>query len=593
MSRRILNIFLFALFLFGFYWQNGVAIHDHLNEKPEDKYSAEFNKQASENHDSDALKEQETVELAERFILTGKDMLSIGKYKSALWNFDRSYNYQPLNPENLESRAKCHLKMENYTFAFLDANEALKFDPDNKSARKTKVMAMIGLKRRSEAIIHEIEKTNDIQLIEKYKDAVTQTEQNDQDDMDDILHEANINFAMNECQAALTLYNKVLPHLLYGSKLYTDALTHRLKSLHCLKRVPEAYLDATELLELATDDKFLYHTMRAMLLLDLDRVESIAEFDKVIELDQDKDRAEKVKDIMAGAKMEMHRRRQLILDRAASGIPTSQNKITELIIEPAKQLNNFITIKAADGKKYEAKTFDDLMELLSSYHSRITRVTLNKVTFDKDFVHVLTTVDSVLWTGILNVQYCDFTELSQKEVLNLFRHTLKPESLYLIDNVGLTSDTLNKAFKEHLLDCTLVLFGDETDDMELDPKALVDFLHRPTGQITGLQRLMINPEFIDGGVNKFVEKIVVRFHTDTEPAPFLLQFTKVISLLFPSGTAIVNAQTKEWLAHETFDEPSLKGFVKQTTLRRYANKENGVPHGPPVAVPVPQAQEDE
>ncbi|KAI1708976.1 hypothetical protein Ddc_14121 [Ditylenchus destructor] len=132
--------------------------------------------------------------------------------------------------------------------------------------------------------------------------------------------------------------------------------------------------------------------------------------------------------------------------------------------------------------------------------------------------------------------------------------------------------------------------------MELDPDALVDFLHRPTGQLLGLQRLMINPEFIDGGVNSFVEKIVLRFQSDTAPARFLLQFTKIISLLYPSGTAIVNSQTNEWLAHETFDEPSLKGFVKQTTLRRYAKKENdelySVPQTP-VAVPVPKAQKDE
>lgn len=67
-------------------------------------------------------------------------------------------------------------------------------------------------------------------------------------------------------------------------------------------------------------------------------------------------------------------------------------------------------------------------------------------------------------------------------------------------------------------------------------------------------------------------------------------------MLFPSGSAIVNTGTKELLAHETYDEPSLKGFVKQTTLRRYAKKENDELYSVPLAsvrVSVPQAQEDE
>ncbi|KAI1708971.1 hypothetical protein Ddc_14116 [Ditylenchus destructor] len=580
MSSKTPNIFMFTLFLFGFSGINGTATDDHWHEKPAEKYSAKLNEQTLEDNDLNALREREAVDMAERLHMSGKDLFSVGNYKQAIWNFDESYKYQPLNPKNLESRAKCHLKMENYSFAFVDANEALNFDPDSKSARQTKVLAMIKLKRRSEAIIHEIEKINDPQLVEKYKDAVTQTDHRSNNktfSTEEILEEAQSDFDEQDYQAALELYNKVLPHLPYASELYKNALKHRMKSLNHLKRTAETYADVTELLELAAaDDKLEYHTMRAILLLDLDRVESIAEFEKVIELDHDKERAQKVKDIMAGAKMEMHQKRQLILDRAASGIPTSDNKIVELIIKQTEQPGNFITVMAANGKKYEVESFDSLMELLFSYHSRITRATFSGVSFNKEFIHMITSVDKVLWSGILRLDNCDFTQLSQKEILNLFRHTLKPESLYLIlPNDGLTSDAINQAIKYRLLDCTLIIFGDDSEDMELDADELVDFLHRPTTQIIGMQRIITNPEFIDGGVNSFVDKIIKRFQSDTEPAPFLLQFTKITSLPFPSGTAILNSRTDELLVHETYDDPgyTVGEFVKQTALRRKPKNE--------------------
>lgn len=53
---------------------------------------------------------------------------------------------------------------------------------------------------------------------------------------EEILEEAQSDFDEQDYQAALELYNKVLPHLLYGSELYRNALKYRMKSLNHLKR---------------------------------------------------------------------------------------------------------------------------------------------------------------------------------------------------------------------------------------------------------------------------------------------------------------------------------------------------------------------
>ncbi|KAI1701429.1 hypothetical protein DdX_16108 [Ditylenchus destructor] len=305
--------------------------------------------------------------------------------------------------------------MESYALAFVDAEETLRFDLDNKSAKKTKVLAMIGLKRRPEAIIHHIEKINDTQLTDKYKGLMTQT-------------------------ANSRIFKK-------DSTLLDESIL----------MIAESYVDATELLELSTDEKFEYHSMKGMFLLDLERaIEAIAEFDKVIELDPDKNRAEQIKGLMSKLKADLVRQetlrnRQLILDAASAGIPPAESKIAELIIGPTYFLpNNFITVKAADGKKYEAKSSAVLMGLLLPYKYQITRATFSGVVFDHEFIHVLTSVDNVLWTGIFRMENCDFTKLSEREILDLFRTALKPESLSLIQNSGLTSDILNKAIKDQL-----------------------------------------------------------------------------------------------------------------------------------------------
>ncbi|KAI1707799.1 hypothetical protein Ddc_14672 [Ditylenchus destructor] len=568
-------IFLFALCFFGIF-ETSATTEEHSNENPADKYKAEFNEQSSQNQDTEAAKDQAAVNLAEKLLLTGKDALTIGDYKRALWCFDESYKYQPLNPENLAARAYCHLKMESYALAFVDAEETLKVDLDNKSAMKTKVLAMIGLQRRPEAIIHHIEKINDTQLTDKYKNVTAQTELNSEDKplmLDEILQEAKSNFDSKNFQAALALYNKVLPHLAYGSKLYMDALKNRMGSLSNLRRMAESYVDATELLELATDEQFEYHSMRGMFLLNLERAnEAVAEFDKVIELDPDENRAEHIKGLMAKlradlVRQENLRKRQLILDSASSGIPPAESKIAELIIGPTYFMpNNFITVKAADGKKYEAKTFAVLIGLLSPYKYQITRVTFSGIVFDHEFIHVLTSVDNVLWTGIFRMESCDFTKLSENEILDLFRNTLKPESLSLIQNSGLTSDILNKAIKEHLLDCSLAIIGDDTDELRLNPEELVEFLHRPARR--ALAVLTINPKFIDGGVINFVEKIVERFHSDATPVSFHLQLTKVIDLPLLSDTPLENTRTNELLSKEILEVVS----VRQTILKRYRKK---------------------
>ncbi|KAI1705254.1 hypothetical protein DdX_13722 [Ditylenchus destructor] len=212
---------------------------------------------------------------------------------------------------------------------------------------------------------------------------------------------------------------------------------------------------------------------------------------------------------------------------APPGIPTGDSRITELFIHPMG-----FEATSGDGKVYEGD-YDSLVELLYTYRYRITRVQFFAVSFSHEFVNILTSAGRNLFSGKIRLGQCDFTPLSDDDILDLFRNTLVPESLAFMQDKGISSGVLNKAISEGVLDCELAILGDAEDDIRLNPEELIDFLHRPVNKSRvgqGRAFLALRPEFIDGGVEAFVEKLVKRFQTDTSPAPFRLQLSKEVEL---------------------------------------------------------------
>ncbi|KAI1710939.1 hypothetical protein Ddc_13202 [Ditylenchus destructor] len=547
------------------------TLDDHDNEDPVAKYTAELNQQVS-----DEVSEEDRNEAAafraEKMLLLGKDALESGDWKRALICFDQAYEHQPFNVENLAARAYCHLKMESFYLSFLDANEALKLNPLNRWAQTTKVHCLIGVKRHPQAVVHEIEKIDDTelvaQLLEQYK--LTLAERDESNAVFDravtlkLMIEFKENFDKNNFSKTIELVDKVLPHLPYNETFYKGSLVYRVMSLKALERWPHAYMDATELLELDTvTEKHQHHKVIVDVLTGMGRFEVIAEMERMMEVHPNKDKIGAALKYLSKAKMDLSRKYETILDNTPSGIPSAGSKITELVVGPTQY-----QVTSADGKKYVAES-DSLEELLQSYHSKITRVVFVRISFDPKFIDTLASMDSVLWTGNIRIAYCDFRWLTEDEIMEMFRNTIRPEYTMFISNVGLTSEMFNKAIKEHILDCDLAIVEEKQTEIQLDPNALLEFLHRPVPKNGERQRnfLSVQPECIEGGLPAFVEQIVEHFKTDSDPVSFRLQITSDVEML-PGETSLENPWTGEFLAQDTLRMAD----TVATTLNRYQKK---------------------
>ncbi|KAI1702166.1 hypothetical protein Ddc_17256 [Ditylenchus destructor] len=243
---------------------------------------------------------------------------------------------------------------------------------------------------------------------------------------------------------------------------------------------------------------------------------------------------------------------------------SNQNRqLFELTIGPTPEHpDNIISVKSTTGNAVKIQSFELLAYILKELHTKILTVTWTGVGFSKNFVRLINEVDNVLWTGMVRIANCDFTDLSQNEILDVFRHTVKPASLSFIRNPGLSSDILNKAIEDDIFTCSLAIIGDESDGIRLKPEALLRFLHRRSCRHT---LLTIDPAFVEDGITKLVEEILKRFHSDTEPFSFKLLLTRAVSLPLLAGSPYNNTATDEYLSHEEFEIAS----IRKTLVRRY------------------------
>ncbi|KAI1707241.1 hypothetical protein Ddc_14941 [Ditylenchus destructor] len=250
--------------------------------------------------------------------------------------------------------------------------------------------------------------------------------------------------------------------------------------------------------------------------------------------------------------------------------PADENQIVELVVGPTHFLpENFISLKMSNGKKYKFKTASALVHMLKSYQDQhtqgITHTTFSGVTFNNDFVRLLRAVNSGLWTGgMIQVVGCDFGMLSDAQIGDLFRKTLKPTSLSLVDSIGLSSDVLNTGIRDHLFGDSLAIIGDSkiTGQLQLDPDVLVRFLHEPEGPPKHAI-LTVNPAYIDGGGEILEAKIVERFLTNHKVS-FHVGFTSNIKLPLLSDNPRYDTFNNELLSQEELD----LGPVKRTIIKR-------------------------
>ncbi|KAI1704608.1 hypothetical protein DdX_14104 [Ditylenchus destructor] len=163
--------------------------------------------------------------------------------------------------------------------------------------------------------------------------------------------------------------------------------------------------------------------------------------------------------------------------------PATDNQIVELIVGPTHFLpENYLSVKSSNGSSY------------------------------KSLIYILEILDYIWTSG----------------------HTLKPESLSLVDNVGLTSDLLNAGIHDHIFGDSLAINGDPqiTGQLLLNPDVLVTFLHEPQSPPKHAI-LTVNPEYIDGGVQDLEAKTVERFKTNITHVSFKSNF---LSPIRPSTT---------------------------------------------------------
>ncbi|KAI1711608.1 hypothetical protein DdX_10070 [Ditylenchus destructor] len=237
----------------------------------------------------------------------------------------------------------------------------------------------------------------------------------------------------------------------------------------------------------------------------------------------------------------------------------SNDEVVEVIFGDAvKNSNQFFRVRTADGILFKATSVDTVFNFFLLYKSKVTHVNFFHVMINTDLIRMMKLADKLLWTGIVHIEDCNFDLLREEEILDFFQNVIRPEALSLQNNDYLPNEVLNTAIKDHLLDSNLAFLGEDSLNVTLNAYYLLDYLHRPGANLT------INPEFINGGLSLFVEEMIERFVSDTEPVPFTFQLTNDIELLLV-GEPLENPVTQELLEQSTIEEAS----VKRTVLRRY------------------------
>jgi tetratricopeptide (TPR) repeat protein len=72
---------------------------------------------------------------AEEFKEKGNDLFKKNKYEEAILWYSKAVAADPANPVYLANRAQCHIKLENYGTALIDASHAIKVDPSYTKVR--------------------------------------------------------------------------------------------------------------------------------------------------------------------------------------------------------------------------------------------------------------------------------------------------------------------------------------------------------------------------------------------------------------------------------------------------------------------------
>ncbi|KAI1707794.1 hypothetical protein Ddc_14666 [Ditylenchus destructor] len=564
---HIVNIF-FILCLLKITFVVG-SREDHWNEDPAYKYMAGSNNKTLE--DAEPATKDQMKNLAVKFHLMGIDALSAKHYKRALHLFTESYKCLPLNPQNLALRASCHMKMEktgaenpfqildshvvSASLAYLDAQEALYLDPENEIAQNAKIEAMVSLNRRPEE-----KKLTKGQFTEQVGNTVEWPEQDGETlSREEILEEADDNFENKDYETAVGLYNLAMPRLSYGSESHIGALRKRAAALKFLDRHLDAYCDIVEALDfdLRESQKYDFRALKGVVLLELGRYEAIADFEKASAYDPSDEWAiTKFQELISRSRKYFAYQRSLLLDN----FEKAKGNIAEITMGPTSEFESIykssIThrVNFEDGTSAEFKEVDDLLELLTLYHfvraehsseppSRISRVTFSAIILD-NFVPMFFGIGGVLPTDILTMEQCvfSFSKLSDDEFLDMIRNIFRPQLLTLGKSVGLSNERLNKWIS--LLECKLMILGEDEDLHQLDPNGLIDFLHKGRD---GDQEayLTIQSEYIDGGVEDFVEKIIKRFKSDIRPVKFMVNLTEDDDLPIMEENPLENANTGE------------------------------------------------
>ncbi|KAI1701422.1 hypothetical protein DdX_16100 [Ditylenchus destructor] len=540
----------------------------HENEDPAYKYMAGSNNKTFED-DEPAIRDQMT-NLAVKFHLMGIGALSAKHYMRALHMFTESYKCLPLNPQNLALRASCYMKVGNASLAYLDAQEALYLDPENEIAKNAKIEAMFQLNRRPEGIFRTSMSLTKEQFTEQIGNTVEWPEKDGESlSKEEILKEADDNWQKNDYQTAVGLYNLAMPRLTYGSKSHIAALLNRAIALEDLGRYLDAYFDLVEALDfdLGESQKYAFRSLKAMVLQKMRRYEAISDFEKASALDPSGKLELQFQGFISHIKKYFTDQRALLL----TNFEKAKGNIAEISMGPTSEFQLIITVKFGDGKTTELKEADELLELLTLYYfvraehsfeppSRISRLKIYGIVLF-DFVPIFSGIDQVLRTEVLILEQCDFLKLSDDQFFDMIRLIFRPQVLTLDNSYDLSNERLNKWIS--LLDCLLIILGDDKGLYQLDPDRLIDFLHRGRdGDEEAV--LTIEPEYIDGGVEAFVEKIVKRFKSDTTPVEFLLNFTGIIELPFMEENPLENSNTGEMLTQGKAESES----AKMTFLRR-------------------------
>ncbi|KAI1721048.1 translocon at the outer membrane of chloroplasts 64 [Ditylenchus destructor] len=237
-------------------------------------------------------------------------------------------------------------------------------------------------------------------------------------------------------------------------------------------------------------------------------------------------------------------------------------RIAELNIGPTMfDPRNPISVKFADGSTRKMHSAHELEQALSSCNYKLSRVNFTGVRFDENFLRILRTVNPTLWTGMFRISNCDFSRISKEEIFGVFRNVLRPECVTFTDNDGLTSEIFNQAIRDSLLECSLAILNDDVD-VQLNANDCLEFLHRRKN-LNPSSILTVRQEFIEGGIQAFVEKIVERFKSSKKRASFQLNIQADVTLL--TERSIYNPDTKEVLVEQKM---SVGTFVQTSLIRR-------------------------